>query len=399
MKVLVMARFILGLLVLHCAIGVASPQSAAWFGRDAGQQVMIPVDLFLSSECPHCHKADVFFQKLEKKDPWIVVHRHIINQDKAALQLFYERLKQQHSDNFSVPALFFCDSRWVGFADEITTGKALVRGLAYCQQRISQQGTLTDDTVRVLRQWGGASQFEVSNQPTAALFVAVAAITDALNPCTLFCLDALLAFLWLYPTNRWRQCGIGMVFVGSLLVLHYIQQVYASLYYQTIAPLSVLGMLLGIVLLFFVGLYYRNRPSFSGVIRPWVWLLIALIPWVIRMSQQACPFNVALVFEQWFSSQTFSPWRHALYRMEYQIIYVLPSALLLLAFFLLGRKPRVVARHRLLSLAGCVMLVCIGVGLVIYPRVFTMMWVSEIVFLVSLVAGWLMVRRELRQSR
>ncbi|WP_026069530.1 thioredoxin domain-containing protein [Legionella tunisiensis] len=79
----------------------------AWFSQNQNKQVKLRVDLFLSSLCPHCKKADEFFRTLEAKTPWIEVHRYIVNEDKAALEFFNQRLQQQHVDSFAMPAIFF----------------------------------------------------------------------------------------------------------------------------------------------------------------------------------------------------------------------------------------------------------------------------------------------------
>ena len=395
---LMLARFILSLWLLYSCPSFAAPQSVAWFGRDAANHVTITVDLFLSEGCPHCHKADAFFQGLEKKEPWVIVHRHIINQDKAELQLFYERLKQQHSTNFSVPALFFCDSRWVGFDDDESSGKAFLRGLNFCRKNITTQGELRPDTVRWLREWGGASQYEMSHKPSPLTFVFMAAVAEALTPCSLFCFFTFLSFLWLYPTNRGRQLGIGVVFMGALLFIHYLLQAQSAVYYQYLTHPWLLRIFVGLLLLFFVAKCNKSKEAPTPSMSFWVWLLVFLSPIAIWVYQQTCTFNMALVYEQWFSGQSFSPLAHVMYRLEYQFAYVLPAMLCLALFFFFGRHPRIASHHRLLCVAAYLMLMCIGVALIIYPQVLANMWASYGVFLVAFVAGWFISRREKKQE-
>ena len=230
-----MMKFIVGLMFfLNILTAHANPQSVIWFNHDALEKVTIHVDLFLSSTCPHCQKADAFFREIEPKKPWLVVHRHIINQDKVALQTFYTYLQQQNSNNFSVPAIFFCDSRWAGFASKETTGKALLHALTYCRKKISEQGELSPVTINVLRKWGGASQFQISTtiSQSVSTMLLLSAIMDALSPCSLFCFAAFLAFLWLYPTRKWLQFNVGLCFLLSLGVVHYLQQVHTAFYYE-----------------------------------------------------------------------------------------------------------------------------------------------------------------------
>ena len=35
-----------------------------WYSQDKDKKTVINIELFLSSTCPHCHKADVFFRSI-----------------------------------------------------------------------------------------------------------------------------------------------------------------------------------------------------------------------------------------------------------------------------------------------------------------------------------------------
>lgn len=112
--------------------GFYLPQACAQPPRSSSSPPSIQVDLFMSSTCPHCHKASEFFDALQKQIPWLVVHKHVINLDKSALTLFAARLKDIGSNNFAVPAMFFCKQYWVGFDTDKTTGKKLTAALQRC---------------------------------------------------------------------------------------------------------------------------------------------------------------------------------------------------------------------------------------------------------------------------
>ncbi len=118
------------------------------------------MELFLSSTCPHCQHEKTFFDGVAKQHPELAINYHFIDQDKNALIQFNQLLSEQQQDDFAVPSVFFCDSRWVGFANAETTGKDLLHAIDYCQQQISQHSTLTSTTVSVLRQWANANRFD-----------------------------------------------------------------------------------------------------------------------------------------------------------------------------------------------------------------------------------------------
>ncbi len=383
--------------LLNITISHANPQSNKWFSQDAQKNVSVTVDLFLSSTCPHCHKADAFFRDMEKKQPWLVVNRYVINQDKSALQTFYEHLQQQHSGNFSVPAIFFCDSRWAGFADENTTGKALSRAISYCHQQIIQQGELSAATVSALQKWGNASQIQIGATISHSAFplVTITAMSDGLNPCSLFCLAAFLAFMWLYPTRKWHQFSIGSVFIVSLGIVHYMQQVHSGFFYQNMLNWRLGAILVGVLLLLMVVRTYR-KMQLHKVIHTGAWIFAAVIltAFAVHIYQQTCAFNLALVLEQWLTEQAISSTMRHFYQIVYQIFYLLPLVLVLLFFLLFGQYPWMVRYQQILKTAAYLILASIGIILLAYPTWLANLWVSAVVFFGAIAAGWCWRRYE-----
>lgn len=122
-----------------------------WYEKN-NDEVNITVNMFMSSQCPHCHKASDFFADLEKKQPWLKINRHVINESNQSLKTFYEYLQHFLSNDFAVPQFFFCDSRWVGFINDESTGVTLFEAMNFCRDSIKRQGNLTENTVKVLRE-------------------------------------------------------------------------------------------------------------------------------------------------------------------------------------------------------------------------------------------------------
>lgn len=388
---LMMLKIVLSLFLLNISVGYANSNLTKWFSQDTQKNVSITVDLFVSSTCPHCHKADAFFRDLEKKEPWLIVHRYVINQDKPALQTFYEHLQQQHSSNFSVPAIFFCDSLWAGFADETTTGKMLLRAISYCRKQIIQQGELSPATVNALQKWGAASQVQIGpNISQSALsLVPLTALSDGFNPCSLFCLAAFFAFIWIYPERKWRQFSIGAVFIVSLGVIHYLQQVHSGFFYQYIFKWRVAAILAGALLIITVFRGYRKIGELKNL-TAFAWILVVTAPtvFVLHVYQQTCPFNLALVLEQWLTDQALSPEVRHFYQIVYQVFYLLPLITLLLFFLLFGQHYWIARYQQTLKAAAYLILTSIGIILLAYPIWLANVWISAIVFFGAIGAGW-----------
>ena len=392
-----MKKLLLGLIyLLSVSITThANPLPVAWFSHNAEKKVTLNVDLFLSSTCPHCHKADLFFSEIEKKEPWLIVHRYVINQDKLALATFYEHLKQQKESDFAVPAIFFCDSRWTGFADDSTTGKTLLQAMRYCHQKISEQGELRPETVNVLRKQAASTNIRInlSMANSAVLFTPWAAFTDALNPCSLFCMAAFLAFLWLYPLRKWSQLSLGLVFLISLGVIHFVQQVYSLTYYQMIPEWRLWTLFIGAALLFMVFSAYRKKMS-QAAASPGLLMLVVMVftVFAVQTYQQTCALNMSFIFGQWLTKQAYLPSTHLFYQIIYQALYLLPLTLLLLFYFFMGRYRRMCSFHKPLNIAAYLILSSIGIILLVFPTLLANSWASIIVLFGSIVVGWFVER-------
>ena len=271
----------------------------------------------------------------------------------------------------------------------------MLHALAYCRQKITEQGELSSSTINVLRKWGGASQFQISSTivQSAAILLPVTALMDALNPCSLFCFAAFLAFLWLYPTRKWLQFSLGLIFILTLGVVHYLQQVQTAIYYQFVPKLNLAVILTGILLLLSAFNHFRKMMSRVST-KPGILVFVVLILTVfaVQTYQQTCIFNVGLVLEQWLAEQTLSPVRYHLYHVIYQLIYLLPLAFLLIFTLIYGRHQRMVGYQKMLKIAACLILLSIGTILIVYPQVLSSLWISFVVLLVSICVGWVVGR-------
>lgn len=348
----------------------------------------VRVDLFLSSTCPHCQKADKFLSDLAAKEGWLDIHRHLINQDKAALETFYQLLQQQNSTNFSVPTLFFCNSRWVGFAEESNPVSTLLRGLNYCRQQLAANASLPPASRVFLQQ--SAKSYELSlslvGKPRALFFIPLTAIAEALGSCAIFCVMALFSFLWLCQAPAW-QLKAGFSFLAALTLAHYIQQAHAPFFYRAmtgwrfLAAFGGLGLLIFIIRVFMRG--FSKKMAYIFII------LIALTGFISQIYQQTCTSGIALVFEQWLSSQPFSSSKQCLYRVIYQLIYSLPLALLMLVMIALMKRKYLLNYQQFLTQFSWITLAILAILLVIFPSSLASMAASFSVLLFSFGSAFL----------
>lgn len=371
----------------------ASTAITPWFTKGENNQIKLRVDLFLSSTCPHCQKADAFFRDLESKEPWLDVHRYMINQDKAALTSFHQALQKQSSDDYSVPAIFFCDSRWIGFNEANNSGRALLRGLNYCYQQVSKTGSLNSETTNVLKQWANASWFDSSmvGKPRAAVYIPAMAFTDAFGPCAIFTILALFAFLWL-SKNKLTQLSLGFLFIVVLGLVHYLQQEHTIFFYQTLLGLRIPAMLVGAGLFAYIFITsYKGFTEHQKFLAP---ILVALTALVLQAYQQTCTPNFSLIFEQWLINQHYSFLQHSFYEGIYHLIYLLPLVLLMLCFIYFCKYERLSKFKLFITCTSWSILLIIAVFLIFYPQGLASFKLSLAAFIFSLLSGWLMTKRK-----
>lgn len=385
------------LLLCFALTGWSAEAKINWYQQNAQKEVRLRVDLFLTTTCPHCQAADKFFIDLQRKEPWLDVNRHLINEDKAALDLFNHYLKQQTNkvDNFAVPAIFFCNSRWVGFVDAKTTGQKLNNSLEYCRQQIEKSGRLSPRTVEVIRQWASANWYEssISGKPSAALFIPMMALIDALNPCAIFCIMTLLAFLILQQ-HRSRQFALAVIFLVIVSGIHYLHQIYTPTYYDILAGLRIPAIGLGFVM---IGLARAARTK-SGQIPDYShhWLILiaaALAAFAIQMYQQNCTPDFSLVFQQWLMGQHYSSNKAFVYALLYQLIYFLSLGLLTLLLISGLQNRKMLKYHGIIKIFARSFLMMTGIILIVYPAGLSSLSLSFLIFALSIIAGWFYNRR------
>jgi len=354
-----------------------------WYSIGPNNDVTINMDFFLSSTCPHCHKADLFLQQVEKQEPWLQIHRYVVNTDKAALQYFYERLRSQQQSSFAVPAFFFCDSYWAGFVDGASSGETLLRALRYCRTQIMQQGTLSDAVVNTLQSGSVANQLQISpkieRQPIE--FISSTAMLNAFSSCSLFGVIALFACVCLLSKHTKHAVIAGLIFILAWVGAHFVMQHYNAIVWSNyLFYLRLLGVLACI-----------------GLLAMRTYVAIVFVPFLalaVYFNQQLCLFgNAAAVrFEQWLVQQSFSNQTHIAYQIMYQAIYALPLIIFLLLFMVLGKYQRFKRYSDVCIMASYCMLTLLALMLVIAPAWLASAPISLALLVVALLYGWYMSR-------
>jgi glutaredoxin len=356
-----------------------------WYSQSIDKTITLNIELYLSSTCPHCHKADAFFQRIVSQTPWIHVTRYIINEDKQALIRFNQMLEAQKMGDFSVPSFFFCNSRWIGFDSDETTGKDIMHALNYCRAQIKQHGRLTDATSEVLKHRANANVLVagMTETPTALYYIVVVGLLDAYNPCALFSLMGFFAFLFLLPTRK-QKLVVGLAYLLTIGSVHYMQQVAPNVYFELLSHLRIPAVVVGILGLCIASCYIRWKIACRSFL-----FIALLIAFMTHMYQQTCVMNWSYLFEQWLHHQHISAPKAALLQMAYQIMYFLPQVLTLILYLYLVTTKRFIRYENRLSIIGLLILVILSLLLLFSPELLSRFSLSLLILLFVALSGWL----------
>lgn len=326
----------LGFILLYFMTGFGFAQDLSWYWVDKDKTVHLRVKAFLSSTCPHCQKAEPFLDDVKRMYPWLDIERYEVDKDKAGLEKFYQLLQQQKSGDFSVPAFFFCNTHWLGFADEKTTGMQLIKNLEYCRDEIAKSGTLTPMTEQILAQQAVAGWYQASmiEKSQALVFVPAMALFDLLLPCTFFSIFALIGLLFLVD-SKVKQVGACIFFILGIGIAQHVGLEHPNFLYRLyqepwirIVPIVVgLGLLVYVFSFYVTGVLAKKPASIYSYL-----LLVFLTAILLQFYEQNQEPNFTLIFHNWLEAQEGSALFKDACSFFYQFVYLL--SLFLVAFSL-----------------------------------------------------------------
>lgn len=365
----------------------AASQNSEWYSKDAKSGVVLNVDIFMSSTCPHCHKAEDFFTAIMANISWLKLNKHLINEDKSQLLLFSEKLQQFHSFDFSVPTMMFCGSRWVGFGEPETTGKMLLKALTFCHQKIEQDGQLTEVTQNTLKQWSatGRTDLTLKVDPSISILerLMISGLAEAFTPCSLFCTMLLFAVFWSFPDSRRQRFYMGLMFILLLGGMHTWQFVLTHAYQYWMMNLRLMTIPAAVMLMTYLVRQRGDNPLSSYWMTP---LMLLVIP-TVYAYQQTCEFNIGILFQQWLQMQTMTSAAYYFCELTYLFFYLIPLCVVWLFYLIFNVHPR---QH--LPIAANLIFVSIAVLLLAYPSALASRAISAIVFISALFVSWYYVR-------
>jgi hypothetical protein len=239
---------------------------------------------------------------------------------------------------------------------------------------------------------------------------------DAFNPCAFFVLLFLLSML-VHQKSRARMLAIGGVFVliSGLMYFAFMAawlnlfQLLGSVAWVTLAA-GALALVIGLVnakdFFFFrrgvslsipesrkPAIYERARAILGAGSLPAMLAATALLAVAVNFYELLCTAGFPMVYTRLLTLQAVGTTGHYLYLALYNLVYVIPLAVIVGAFaFTLGARRLSEREGRLLKLLSGLMMLQLGVVLLLAPDALNHVGVAFALVAVAVGLTWLAAR-------
>lgn len=401
------------------------------------------VYFFWGRGCPHCEKEEAFLAELKGRNPALVIRAYEVWYDKKNAGLLSSFLQARGMLSSGVPVTFVDKQVFMGFArqtqDRIASAIQMCLSVA-CEDPAammtrpdaadravpSRQMTsgLTATTPAVERGESvdvpllGTLDARTTSLPVLTLFIAG---LDSFNPCAFFVLLSLLGLL-VHAQSRNKMLLIGGVFVFFSGFIYFLFMAAWLNLFLVMGHVTVITTIAGAVSILIAGInikdffffkqgvslsipdsakpklfdrmrrLLRSTSMFSMLIGTTVLAIVA------NSYELLCTAGFPMVFTRILTLNALSLTSYYLYLVLYNVVYIIPLLLIVLAFSItLGSRKLSERQGRLLKLLSGLMMLGLGGLLVVNPALLNNLMISFVLLAgalgVSIVLDLVMRRR------
>ena len=401
-----------------CIVLAQAPYAWTESGDEAAPRVHLY--FFWSQKCPHCLEARPELEALASSQPWIVLHSLELTKSQANVERYIAMAEELGKQAQSVPALFFCRQMQVGWQSGGLSRTMLLEQMNQCRTQVASGGTIgpdksvssQEDATMFLPLIGS---FDARSHSLPVMTVLIAGM-DAFNPCAFFVLLFLLSLL-VHQQDRRRMALIGGVFVlfSGLMYFAFMAawlglfRIMGSLPWVTGAA-GALAVVIGAVntkdfFAFKAGvslsipesrkadIFRRGRAILAAGNLPAMLAATVLLAIAANFYELLCTAGFPMVYTRLLTMQVSNSTQHMFYLALYNVIYVFPMLLIVIAFVrTLGARKLSEREGRLLKLLSGLMMLELGLLLLAAPEWLNNMAATLGLVLVAISLTWLAAR-------
>jgi len=386
-------RFLVGGLLL-AALTLAWADDP-WLRKGADGQPEIQLYFYWSLTCPHCTAAHPYIDAIPQARPWVNLHSLELSRHPENVERYQAMAAAIGGEAAGVPALLFCGEMHLGWDGDEITGATVRRRLDDCRARAA--GGAAPDATRANSPVAGAvnlpliGAIDPASLSLPALTLVLAGL-DAFNPCAFFVLLFLLSMM-AHQKSRPRMLLIGGIFVAVSGLMYFafmaawlnVFQLFGHLFWVTLAA-GALAVFVGAVnikdfFLFEKGLtlsipeskkpdiFRRTRNILGAENLPAMIAATGFLAIAANFYELLCTAGFPMVYTRLLTLAELSPSVRYGYLAFYNLIYVLPLALIVAVFARsLGARKLSEREGRLLKLMSGAMMLELGALLLLAPE-------------------------------
>jgi glutaredoxin len=386
-----------------------------WITQSADGQPEVHLYFFWSLTCPHCTAAHPYIEAIPQVRPWVRLHALELSSNAENVRLYEEMTRQLGEKATSVPALLFCGEMHVGWGDDATTGAMLRQRLDDCRARSLGASTEAAPQAAPAIQLPMIGAVDPASLSLPALTLILAGL-DAFNPCAFFVLLFLLSMM-AHQRSRVRMLIIGGVFVLVSGTMYFafmsawlnVFQLFGHLAWVTMAA-GALAVLVGAVnvkdfFLFEKGIslsipeskkpdiFRRARAILSAENLPAMLAATVFLAVAANFYELLCTAGFPMVYTRLLTLADLSVGARYGYLAAYNLIYVVPLALIVIVFARsLGTRKLSEREGRLLKLMSGLMMLELGGLLLLAPELVSQVGIAFGLMAVAVGVTWLAAR-------
>ena len=391
--------------------GAPTQAEDLWREPGADGRPEIHLYFFWSAHCPHCLEARPFIETIPSARPWVRLHSLELSRHPEHVRQYVALAGMLGQSAQAVPALIFCETLSVGWDSDATSGAALLDALDACRSDRAAATSATTPALRVPL----LGELDTAALSLPALTLVIAGL-DAFNPCAFFVLLFLLS-LMAHQKSRRRMLAIGGIFVLCSGLMYFafmaawlnLFQLLGNLAWVTLAA-GVLAILVGAINIkdFFAlergislsipesrkpDIYRRARAILAAGSLPAMLGATLLLAIAANFYELLCTAGFPMVYTRLLTLQDLGTGTRLLYLAMYNLIYVIPLALIVLVFTrTLGARKLTEREGRLLKLLSGAMMLQLGALLIFAPERLDQLGVAFALMAVAILATWLAAR-------
>jgi hypothetical protein len=343
----------------------------------------VTLDFFWGVGCPHCEEAKPFVDDLQRGDHDLRIQRWEVRKDPEGRKHFIETMKRLGAKAVGIPTFVVGERYLVGFQKGSTERE--VRRMIEAERK----GQSVEAPKLVQLPVVGLVDVRAMSLPA---FTVLVGLVDGINPCAMWVLLVLLGIL-MHVKSRRRLLLFGGTFVVMSGVVYFAFMTAWSLFFQLAGLSRAITIGLGLVVLAMglvnlkeliwfkrgvslmvperakPGLFRRMRGIATAASLPTAFLGVFVLAFVVNLIELGCTLGLPAVYTRVLSLHELSSSARYAYLALYNLMYVVPLALIVLVYAL--SMHRLVLSERgakvLKGISGAV-LVASGLIFVLQPE-------------------------------